>query len=206
MTADSEGSGTAAIPFPAAPTEYIRAGAQWFSDSVRHVAEEQHPILKSFARRTVTEFPDPEDSDIDAQQSADYRWFSHQHDIVVSLETTLNFDIGTMLAHLDSLAHSLGSQQEKNMVQMIVDSATASGNLITIDLQDPAEQYIAALARMEILFDDEGHHGPLVIDGIELEDHMRKHPPSAEQQERIDTILRAKKEERDAPRRNRRLS
>lgn len=191
--------------FPARPSEYARAGAEWFSDTVRALAEAQHPFIGSFQRQFVDEFPDLDDEEHDAEESVDFRQFVHQHEMHVSLDTPLAFDVATMLAHTDALADSLGSQQTRNMMAMISDAATASGNVIAIDLNDPVEQWIHALSTMDVEFDENGAHNLQIAGTPEFFQRMSDHPPTPEQQERINAIFAAKKEAQDARRDNRQL-
>lgn len=200
MTSDPE---NATVSFPPPPTEYVRAGAEWFSDCVRSLAEAQHPILTSFTRQTVDEFPDLVE---DEPESLDFRQFVHRHEMEVSLTFVLEFDVAALLALADELADRLGSQQSKDMIRMISDNATASGNVVTIDPSNPVEQYIAGLAKVEIEFDEAGNHNMQLIASKEFVQQLRDHPPTPEQQQRIDAIFTLKKEDQDARRRNRRLS
>lgn len=200
MTSDPE---NVAISFPGTPTEYARASAEWFSGCVRSLAEAQHPILRSFTRQTVEEFPDRVE---DEPESLDFRQFAHRHETEMSLDVILDFDVAALLALADDLADRLGGQQSKDMIRMISDNATASGNVITVDVSNPVEQYIAGLAKADIEFDEAGNHNMQLIATREFLQQLSDHPPTAEQQERIDAIFTLKKEAQDARRRNRRLS
>lgn len=202
---DTDPEGAAAEPFfPAKPTEYARAGAEWFSDTVRVLAEVHHPFIGSFQRQFVEEFPEPDDEEED-ETAVDFRQFVHQHEMHVSLDTPLTFDVGTMLAHADALADSLGGQQSRDMIRMISDAATATGNVITIDLDDPVEQYISGLAAADIEFDEDGAHNLQIVGTKEFFQRLSDNPPTAEQQERIDALFKAKKEAQDARRNHRRI-
>lgn len=189
--------------FPAKPSEYARAGAEWFSDTVRALAEAQHPFIGSFQRQFVEEFPDPDDEE--GEESVDFRQFVHQHEMQVSLDTPLDFDVGTMLAHAYALADSLGSQQTRDMMAMISEAATASGNVINIDLNNPVEEWIHALTTMDLEFDENGAHNMQIVGTPEFFQRMSDHPATPEQQERINAIFAAKKEAQDAQRNNRQL-
>lgn len=198
-------SAAAGSSFPAKPVEYMRAGAEWFSETVRALADAQHPLIASFERQLVEEFPDPDDGDEDDVAADDFRQFVHQHEMQVSLETQLAFDVGTMLAHANAVADSLGSQQSQDMLQMISDAATASGNVVTFDAENPVEQYIKGLAAADIEFDEDGTHNMRIVGTPDFFQRLSDNPPTPEQQERIDAIFKAKKEAQDARRNNRQL-
>ncbi|NJI58611.1 hypothetical protein HCX50_04115 [Microbacterium oxydans] len=180
----------------------MRAGAEWFSGTVRTLAEAQHPILTSFTRETIEEFPDFDEDDA---ESLDFRQFAHRHELEMSLDATLAFDVTTILAIADEVGNNLGRQQSKDMIRMISDNATAAGNVVTIDPTNPVEQYIAGLAKVDIEFDEDGNHNMQIIASKEFLQQLSDNPPTPEQQERIDAIFALKKEEQDARRRNRRL-
>lgn len=193
-------------PVPAIPSEYVRAGWEWFSDSVHSLVEDLYPVLQGFTRHTLGELPDVDDSSSPEDKSPDFRQFSHQHEMRISLETGLTFDVGTALSHVLEIAESLGEQQTNDMVGFMSDVATASGNVISLDHSNPTENFIAALQTMEIEFDENGNHNlSLVISPAFLE-VLRLNPPTEEQGRRLDAILDAKREEQRASRSHRRLS
>lgn len=200
MTSDTENLG---FSFPATPTEYVRAEAEWFSDCVRSLSEAQHPILTSFTPQTVEELPDAVEGET---ESLDFRQFAHRHEVKASLDTILSFDIGSLLVIAYDLADRRGAAQSQAMIKMISDNAVASGNVVTIDVSNPVEQYINGLAMADIEFDEAGNHNMQLIAVPEFLQQLSDNPPTTEQQERIDAIFALKREAQDARRRNRRLS
>jgi hypothetical protein len=112
MTADPSQPADAASPparFPANADEYVLAGAQWFNDTVRILSDEMHPLLKSFPRQTVNEFPDFYATD-DQNTSLDYRQFVRRSEFPRSADVALDFNIDELLQLMADLVVS-GAQQ-----------------------------------------------------------------------------------------------
>ncbi|WP_168443162.1 hypothetical protein [Microbacterium sp. K35] len=193
-------------PVPAVPREYVQAGWDWFSDSVHTLVEDLYPVLQGVTRHTLDELSDLADDSAPEEESADFRQFSHQHDMQISLDTALTFDVGTALGHVLELAESLGDQQTRDMVGFMSDVATASGNVLSLTDSNPAENFITAVQTMEIEFDEDGNHNLSLIITPALHDLLRKNPPTEEQGRRFDAIIAAKREEQRASRSRRRLS
>lgn len=192
--------------FPAVPTEYVRAGATWFSRNVHILVEELYPLLKSLPKQTVDEFPDMDEDDDEVAQSVTFRQFARKHEAVISSETTLSFNVWQLLALMYELAESLGGQAEADLIRMMSDAATTSGNIVTANLEDPTEAFIESLEAMSVEFDEDGDHSLQIVAGAEFMRRLQEYPPTEEQSQRIDEILKAKREEQDATHRRRRLS
>ncbi len=182
--------------------EYVAAGREWFGSRVLELSEELHPLLKSFSKQSVAEFPDVEVTD---EVSTDYRQFAPRYEIVLTHDTALGFDVDAVMGAMYEIADGLGRQKEQGMMRFISDSAEASGNVVHMNLDDPVETYIEALKTLEVSFDSNGESNLALVASPELLERLRASPPTREQTRRIDAIMDAKREEHRAARSRRQL-
>ncbi|WP_448655899.1 hypothetical protein [Microbacterium lacticum] len=187
---------------PAVAMEYVAAGREWFGSRVLELSEELHPLLKSFSKQSVAEFPDVEVTD---EVSTDYRQFAPRYEIVLTHDTALGFDVDAVMGAMYEIADGLGRQKEQGMMRFISDSAEASGNVVHMNLDDPVETYIEALKTLEVSFDSNGESNLALVASPELLERLRASPPTREQTRRIDAIMDAKREEHRAARSRRQL-
>ena len=202
----------AILDFPAVPHEYVAAGNRWVSDKARALMEELHPLLGSVPRQAVGEMPDfieesPNDGGGEGDEaSIDYRQFAHGHETTISVDTALDFDIDQVLVLIYQLADSLGGQMTSDMIRMMSDAAEASGNVVRMGDSGFWESFITSLEAMEVDFDEQGEHNLSFVTSPNFAEHLRENPPTAEQTERMDALMKAKREESRASRGRRRLS
>lgn len=189
---------------PFVPEEY-QAGAQsWASRAIRDLARALHPILAEVRGEPASDLPRPTESGGGAGLSSPlYRSIDVQYQFSVNIVEVLEFDVDAFLGTLYSVADEFGGQLVRGMFQHISEVSEDNGQVISVGDRSMFDAFADALETMNVEFDEEGNHGLILALHPDVARKLREIGPTPEQEERVNQILKRKREEwRDSRRRS----
>lgn len=186
----------------ASPSEYAGAATAWTSDAVDSLSRELHPILAEVRREKVADLATsaehaPETADL---ASPLYRSIEVSHEMVASVQDTLDGDVGPFLAMVFELADSMGSQQVAGMVAHISEVCEASGQTIDAAGRDFFDALTEMYETIDMSFGEDGKPNLSVMAHPEILEKMRGKKPTPEQEAKIQEVIDRRRTEWHASR------
>lgn len=115
-------------------------------------------------------------------------------------------DVEKFVEFVWSLSDSLSSQATKYLFETVSLTTEAAGNVVNAEGKNLWDAQIEMLERTYLRFDENGNHNAKFYMHPDTFKKITATPPTAEQQQRWDQVLNAKREEYYAKKRTRRLS
>lgn len=189
------------------PREYDIAGLRWLSVASQDMADALHPLLAQVTREELAEGPPPQTdgAPLPAEASSLYRQLAVQHVWTVSIEDVVDFNMDQFLTDLYTLADSMGGQTVRAIFEHVSAVSEEYGNAVDVTGRALADAFADSLEDMDISFDEEGLPKLTIVMHPDQVEKLREHPPTPEQEARINAILTRRREEWLASRRRRDL-
>jgi hypothetical protein len=115
-------------------------------------------------------------------------------------------DVEKFVEFVWSLSDSLSAQTTTYLFETLSLTTEAAGNVVDGEGKNLWDAQIEMLERTYLRFDENGNHNVKFYMHPEVFKKITANPPTAEQQQRWDQVLNAKREEYYAKKRTRRLS
>jgi hypothetical protein len=118
----------------------------------------------------------------------------------------LETNVETFVEFVWKLSDSLISETTNYLFETISLTTEAVGNVVNVEGKDLWDDQIEMLEKTYVRFDDNGNHNAKFYVPPDTLKKLSANPPTAEQQQRWNQVLSAKREEYYAKKRTRRLS
>lgn len=177
-----------------------------FASSVMEGLATQNPIVGDIpVRRTV--HPGPT-RNVSGSKPIDHPLTRFEHTVVMHMDVIRHSQLEKFISILVDVSRQHQDALERELFRTLQDVCEGTGNVIDASGQPPNfDRIIDLIQGMEIRFDEDGMTGkPTIMMHPDTAQRLGEHPPSAEQMDRLNEILRLKKAEYDAQKRTRRLS
>ena len=128
-------------------------------------------------------------------------------DVIVEGEWLRKTDVDTFVGILWHNCQELIAQSKGYLFEIVSETSEAIGNVTKGENMNIWDAQIEAVKKLEMRFDKDGNHGvKFYPSNPQLAQKMRANPPTLEQQEKLEEVIKAKREEYNAKKRTRRLS
>ena len=187
--------------------EYLDGATSWIQDALKSLKLELHPLLAEIQSETVAELtPTDEHSPETAELASPlYRGIAIQHKVKITLDEVLEGDIDALLSMIFEFDDEMGRQLAVGVFEHIGEVSDVYGRTIRVGDDGFVEAFIRSLESVEISFNTDGSPATKLYMHPSTSEVLFNHPPTPEQQKRIDDIVSRKREEWHASRRRQEL-
>lgn len=162
------------------------------------------PVLSEIQRLPVAH--DGRTRQVSAPNIVDTNMQDFSADVTIHADAFRNTDVEKFVEFVWGLCEALLSQATRYLFETVSRTTEAVGNVVDAKGKNIWDAQIEMLEKTEVRFDEDGNHNWKFYMHPNTYKKLSANPPTAEQQQRWDAVMKEKKEEYYAKKRTRRLS
>jgi len=166
--------------------------------------ESEHPILSEVQRFPVAH--DGRTRQVSAPNIVDTNMQDFSADVKIHADAFRKTEVATFVEFIWGMCEALMSQTTKYLFETVSRTSEAVGNVVDCGNKNIWDAQIEMLEKTEMHFDENGEHNSKFYMHPNTYRKVSATPPTIEQQQRWNEVMKAKKEEYYAKKRTRRLS